>query len=186
MRKMRSADQLSAQLREEKYDDRMDPECVALCDVLNTLPGIRTFESCCGHGEHPFIVFFRADRHTSLLLPIVRAISSPAWMLECGMLYIRRPNFAVTITSEKGDPAPPRHPIVARPHATPRSAHGAAVRAGALRATWSASLRRAPVPPRGGPALTRMSSSTKERSNAIPMWDIYRPSGTFPGHLERD
>lgn len=66
-----------------KYDDRMDPECVALCDVLNTLPGIRTFESCCGHGEDPFRVFFWADGMVSLLLPIVRAISSSGWKLEC-------------------------------------------------------------------------------------------------------
>ena len=37
-----------------RYDADMDPECIWLCDVLNALPGIRTFESCCGHGAHPF------------------------------------------------------------------------------------------------------------------------------------
>ncbi len=36
----------------------MDPECVPLCEAMNKLPGIKTFESCCGHGEHPFRIWF--------------------------------------------------------------------------------------------------------------------------------
>jgi hypothetical protein len=49
-----------------KYDGRMDPECMALCDALNALPGISTFESCCGHGEHPFRIWFFAERVSDL------------------------------------------------------------------------------------------------------------------------
>lgn len=37
---------------------RIDPECIKICTALNELPGIRTFESCCGHGEHGFWVWF--------------------------------------------------------------------------------------------------------------------------------
>ena len=37
----------------------MDPEAVDLCNAINALPGMKTTESCCGHGKYPFIVFFR-------------------------------------------------------------------------------------------------------------------------------
>jgi hypothetical protein len=43
------------------YDGLMDAECVALCDALNHLDGIRTTESCCGHGERPYWICFVAD-----------------------------------------------------------------------------------------------------------------------------
>lgn len=36
----------------------MDKECVALCEELNKLPGVETTESCCGHGKHPYMIFF--------------------------------------------------------------------------------------------------------------------------------
>jgi hypothetical protein len=42
-----------------KYDETMDPECVELCDTMNCLPGIVTFESCCGHGKGPFRIWFK-------------------------------------------------------------------------------------------------------------------------------
>lgn len=43
-----------------------DTECQALVNALNTLPGIRTTESCCGHGEHPFWIWTEADDLDSL------------------------------------------------------------------------------------------------------------------------
>lgn len=39
----------------------MDKECVAFCAAVNMLPGICTVESCCGHGERPFHVWFEAE-----------------------------------------------------------------------------------------------------------------------------
>ena len=44
----------------------IDRECVALCEALNCLAGIRTIESCCGHGEHPFRVWFKAENLEAL------------------------------------------------------------------------------------------------------------------------
>jgi hypothetical protein len=44
----------------------MDPECIKLCSALNELPGVRTFESCCGHGEHGFWVWFEITNPTAL------------------------------------------------------------------------------------------------------------------------
>lgn len=42
------------------YDGQMDPECISICNALNSLPEIKTTSSCCGHGEDPFCVFFTA------------------------------------------------------------------------------------------------------------------------------
>ena len=39
----------------------MDTECVALCDAMNALSGVTTVESCCGHGEWPFAIWFVVD-----------------------------------------------------------------------------------------------------------------------------
>jgi len=35
----------------------IDKECEALCDAINRMDGIRTVESCCGHGDHPFMIW---------------------------------------------------------------------------------------------------------------------------------
>lgn len=51
----------------------MDPECVALCEALNCLPGIKTTQSCCGHGKQPYRVWFRVtDFHARGLLTVAR------------------------------------------------------------------------------------------------------------------
>ena len=42
-----------------KYDGLMDEECIDLCDAMNSLPGIVTINSCCGHGLNPYSIFFR-------------------------------------------------------------------------------------------------------------------------------
>jgi|SRR5882672_1806175 len=55
------------------YNGSMDRECIALCNALNSLPGIATFESCCGHDETPFLVFFFATS-VAALEPILRAL----------------------------------------------------------------------------------------------------------------
>lgn len=38
-----------------------DVEVVALVDAMNLVPGIRTIESCCGHGDYPFRIWFVTD-----------------------------------------------------------------------------------------------------------------------------
>lgn len=43
------------------YPPDMDPQCIKLCDAMNALKGITTFESCCGHGRSPFRIYFRVD-----------------------------------------------------------------------------------------------------------------------------
>jgi len=67
-----------------KLPDDVDPECVALCDVLNKMPGITTTESCCGHGTGNFVVFFVA-KELSSLKPLLELLSlGTAWKVEVG------------------------------------------------------------------------------------------------------
>lgn len=42
-----------------KYDGLMDRECISLCDALNSIEGVRTYESCCGHGKDNFEIFMK-------------------------------------------------------------------------------------------------------------------------------
>ena len=55
---------------------QMDPECIKLCDAVNRIPGIRTIDSCCGHGEYSFRIFFIASS-LKALSPLVY------WFSQC-------------------------------------------------------------------------------------------------------
>lgn len=50
-----------------KYPNDMDAPCIALCDAINAQDGLQTIESCCGHGEHPFRIYMRANEINDLL-----------------------------------------------------------------------------------------------------------------------
>lgn len=41
--------------------DDIDPQCLAICTVLNQWEGVQTRKSSCGHGTGPFRVFFEVD-----------------------------------------------------------------------------------------------------------------------------
>ena len=36
----------------------MDKECINLCDAINSIEGLMTIESCCGHGKDNFQIYF--------------------------------------------------------------------------------------------------------------------------------
>lgn len=44
----------------------LDVEVVRLVEALNCIPGVRTIESCCGHGERTFKIWLKVDRLTTL------------------------------------------------------------------------------------------------------------------------
>lgn len=60
------------------YGRRMDPEVVKLCDALNSLPSVKTVESCCGHGERPFAIWLRIDSSVALRF-LGRCLSHRYW-----------------------------------------------------------------------------------------------------------
>lgn len=70
-----------------RYDGRMDEECIPLCDALNSLPGVETTSSCCGHCKNDFMIFFNCNNSYSLAV-IARAFSRRysgtflAWKIE--------------------------------------------------------------------------------------------------------
>ncbi len=70
------------------YGEGMDEAIIPLCDVLNSMKGIRTVESCEGHGRNVTEVFFHAADWTSLA-KIARAVDcrygglERPWTLEC-------------------------------------------------------------------------------------------------------
>ena len=65
--------------------DKMDPECIPICDALNALDGIETISSCCGHGYAPFRIYFEADTMDALK-PILTAIDeSEFWRIRVSM-----------------------------------------------------------------------------------------------------
>ena len=41
-----------------KLPQDVDELCVSLCDLLNRMPETETYESCCGHSNRPFSIFF--------------------------------------------------------------------------------------------------------------------------------
>ncbi len=51
------------------YDGQMDKECIELCNALNSIDGIETFESCCGHVKQPYRIWFKAETIQSLCIP---------------------------------------------------------------------------------------------------------------------
>ena len=53
------------------YDNEMDKECIELCNALNYLEGIETYESCCGHGVNFYSIFFKADCKNNYSLSII-------------------------------------------------------------------------------------------------------------------
>lgn len=46
--------------------ERMDEECISICELLNKLPDVTTCESCSGHGKNPFNIWFRCDNIDTL------------------------------------------------------------------------------------------------------------------------
>ena len=49
-----------------EYDEYMDKECIPICDALNELPNVRTFESCCGHLKTNYSIWLRTDNLYSI------------------------------------------------------------------------------------------------------------------------
>ena len=62
-----------------KYDGRMDPESIPLCDAMNALPGITTKECCCGHSSDNFSIFFRVQETDAGLFFLTRCIDKRYW-----------------------------------------------------------------------------------------------------------
>ena len=56
------------------YDGHIDKECVELCNALNNIPYVTTFESCCGHGKDVYKIWFECY-DIGVLSRLSRAVS---------------------------------------------------------------------------------------------------------------
>lgn len=45
-----------------------DKEVVSLCNAINSIPGLETSESCCGHGKEAFEIWFNANDLKALIV----------------------------------------------------------------------------------------------------------------------
>lgn len=66
--------------------DKLDKECVDLVKKLNTIKGIKTTNSCCGHLKEPYRIFFQCNDFSSLGLLyrcVNRNYSDGKWRIEC-------------------------------------------------------------------------------------------------------
>lgn len=60
-------------MKKIKYTGKMDKECIPLCDAINSIPGLETTESCCGHHEDHFRIWFKVLKFRNLYV-LVRNI----------------------------------------------------------------------------------------------------------------
>jgi len=59
----------------------IDEPCIRICEAINALDGLETFESCCGHGG-AFVIYFHA-RQVSQLLALASDVSWRAGWSVC-------------------------------------------------------------------------------------------------------
>lgn len=65
---------------QQRYcDGAMDREVLPLCNALNSLPGITTISSCCGHGERRFSIIFTVGESREGLFFLARCVNSRYW-----------------------------------------------------------------------------------------------------------
>jgi hypothetical protein len=62
------------------YTGVMDHECVSLCNAINSISGLRTIESCSGHGIQQYRIWFTATDMKSLHI-LMSLLGSNVW--EC-------------------------------------------------------------------------------------------------------
>jgi len=76
-------------VRKLRYDSEMDMAMAPLCDIMNSMAGIRTVESCEGHGKGTTDIIFYASDFVSLA-KVQRSVDRrycglyKPWMVECG------------------------------------------------------------------------------------------------------
>ena len=49
------------------YDNKMDQECIELCDTINRINGLKTIGSCSGHELNDFWIAFEVENYNKFL-----------------------------------------------------------------------------------------------------------------------
>ena len=61
------------------YGEILDDHIFLLCDAINGLPGLETFESCNGHGQQPYRIFFKVKESKTGLFFLTRCVDARYW-----------------------------------------------------------------------------------------------------------
>ena len=66
------------------YPPDIDDGCILLCDAINSIPCLHTYESCCGHGIEPFHIWFLCHNleYLHILLDFIAKSGKPGWKCE--------------------------------------------------------------------------------------------------------
>lgn len=56
----------------------MDNKCIDICNAMNSLNGIETTESCCGHGNTEYVIFFKVTDAKGLFF-LTRCVDRRYW-----------------------------------------------------------------------------------------------------------
>ncbi|MCK9574724.1 MAG: hypothetical protein WC979_03290 [Candidatus Pacearchaeota archaeon] len=94
----------------------IDLQCVEIIEAMNSLPGVMTIESCCGHDKTPFRIWFYANVTNEGLFFLTRCADRRYWQygddwrieLSVGDTYrddILPTTFCLTSITVKGDEA---------------------------------------------------------------------------------
>jgi hypothetical protein len=69
-------------MKKIKYDGGEDKECIPLCNALNSIPGIYTRESCCGHNMNKFYVTFYVSpmKYVNNIQILLKNIDNHYWV----------------------------------------------------------------------------------------------------------
>ncbi|KKN66614.1 hypothetical protein LCGC14_0469490 [marine sediment metagenome] len=59
----------------KEVPSNLDKACESLYIALNSLPGIKTKESCCGHGKCPYRIWFEMDSKSIGAITLARCTS---------------------------------------------------------------------------------------------------------------
>jgi len=83
----------------------MDKECVALCDAINSIPGLSTFGSCCGHDLMSLWVGFHVDSLEYLPVLLYHIDKHPGVRCEIRTDDGMSQTVLYLITNQEGPPA---------------------------------------------------------------------------------
>lgn len=79
----------------------LDSACYNLCVALNYLPGIKTTDSCCGHGEAEYRIWFKMDSSSMGAVILSRCLSGRYYNYAPGELR-RDPVWRVYLADTEG------------------------------------------------------------------------------------
>jgi hypothetical protein len=65
----------------------VDIQCITILDAINSIPGLKTTNSCCGHGKNSFYTFISAEEPICFH-PLLTVLRKAKEVWNCGIWHI--------------------------------------------------------------------------------------------------